>query len=222
MSRTKPRTMIFTGYDASGQYRHAIECMQQDGALGEILMINLNQGALTAHPTHPEKSRYAASREHDCRVVGRRRSGHGGVMEDMVSTARTSGLRVGRGKWPELPLGSNVKPPKGAAKIHTGDAARQALAEVISVAREGSVLCLRRDMERRKLEPETTALNLEEINEAIEVVIATGYREGDGQIIFLWHPKKEIGFEVVVPEDAEVYDATDQDKLFDQSVPDEN
>lgn len=222
MSRTKPRTMIFTGYDASGQYRHAIECMQQDGALGEILMINLNQGALTAHPTHPEKADMRLP-ENTIAVLldgGDRDTGELWKTWYLPHAHQACVLVEENGQ--NFPWGSNVKPPKGAAKIHTGDAARQALAEVISVAREGSVLCLRRDMERRKLEPETTALNLEEINEAIEVVIATGYREGDGQIIFLWHPKKEIGFEVVVPEDAEVYDATDQDKLFDQSVPDEN
>ena len=155
--------------------------MQQDGALGEILLIQPEPGRSDGAPGAPRESRCGLP-ENTVAVLldgGDRDPGELWKTWHLPHARQACVLVEENGQ--NFPWGSNAKPPKGAAKTHTGEAARQALADVISTAREGSVLCLRRDLEHQKLEPETQALNLDGINEAIEVVVATGYRKGRGK-----------------------------------------
>lgn len=216
MARNKTRAMVFSGYDARGQFRHALECMEQGGAVGEAILINLNGGCLTAQPAKLESLDNRLPENTIAVLIdgGDRDTGEMWKTWYLPHAHQACVLVEATGQnalW-----GMTAKPPKGAVAILYGADAKQAMTNALAFAREGGVLSLRRNHDLQRLEAEPKTLNPEQVEETVEAVIATGCREGDGQIIVLWHPQKETGFEVAMPDDAEVYDAADQNENYDQ------
>lgn len=198
MAKNKPRTMSCMGYEAVSQFNHAVNSMQEDGAVGEIIVINQHGDSLVVRSVAPE-SLNSRMPENTLAILIDGGNTHAGQMWKIWFFPRPKLACVlveDTGTVPGtayLTTKTNAQTP---IKTLKAEEARASATAAINTAREGQALRLVRDHSAQRL----LAKDPVSLPDEVEVMLVNGYREGEGQVITLWHPALEIGFEVLVPD----------------------